>query len=160
MGVTVTRDSPRSSAESSRRPSTPRSNGLNGINGVNGVNGANGANGRERSDSRTPKHDSAELVTRRLKEALTDASERSADYIKLDRAFVEAIILSLEQRREQVDEISHRLDTFKVCNFGFFLVFWSDFRRGFCVLLFLLNAVGDLVLRLIAYFLFFSVFRF
>ena len=66
---------------------------------------------------------------------------------------MEAIILSLEQRREQVDEISHRLDTFKVCNLSFFWCFGLVLGEG-CVLPFLLNAVGDLMLRLIACFLF------
>ncbi|KAH8119286.1 RhoGAP-domain-containing protein [Phellopilus nigrolimitatus] len=53
------------------------------------------------------------LVTRRLKEALSDANDRSAEYIKLDRAFVEAIISSLDQKGEQMSEMTNKLDGMK-----------------------------------------------
>lgn len=67
-----------------------------------------------RSESLTKKQDSAELVIRRLKEALSDASDRSADYIKLDRGFVEIILSSLEQKKDQMVEMSAKLDKMKV----------------------------------------------
>lgn len=95
--------SPRSSGES-RWPTTPKVF-------------VNGANGHQRSDSHgtsSRKQDAAELVMRRLKEALSDAQERSADYVKLDCGFVEAILSSLDQKREQVSEISTKLDNLKV----------------------------------------------
>ncbi|EJD02801.1 RhoGAP-domain-containing protein [Fomitiporia mediterranea MF3/22] len=85
---------------------------------VNGVNG-NG-HGHRRSESTSKKQDAAELVNRRLKEALADATERQADYIKLDRAFVEAIVQSLDQKREQVTEISTKLDSMKRTSQMFF----------------------------------------
>ena len=78
----------------------------------------NGINGHRRSESgggAARKQDAAELVMRRLKEALADATERQADHIKLDRAFVEAIIQGLDQKREQVSDLSSKLDGMKVC---------------------------------------------
>ncbi|KAL5528670.1 RGA2 [Sanghuangporus sanghuang] len=93
---------PRSSAES-RHPTTLRIN-------VNDVNGHR----RSESNGAVPgKQDAAELVTRRLKEALADATERQADYIKLDRAFVEAIVQGLDQKRDQVAELSSKVDSMK-----------------------------------------------
>ena len=58
--------------------------------------------------------DSSDLVSRRLKEALTDATERGSDYVKLDKSFIEAILTSLEQKNKQVTEISNKLDGMKV----------------------------------------------
>ncbi|KAI5121576.1 hypothetical protein M0805_000755 [Coniferiporia weirii] len=106
--------SPRSSGES-RRPSSPRT--------ISAPERMNSLGALESASSQIPvisvprsgpsRQEAAELVTRRLKEALTDANERSADYIKLDRAFVEAIISSLDHRREQVHEMSSKLDGMK-----------------------------------------------
>lgn len=58
--------------------------------------------------------DAAELVTRRLKEALNDATERGANAVKLDRVFVETIIRSLQGGREKYSDLKGRLDNMKV----------------------------------------------
>lgn len=119
--------SPRSNAEFSH-PTSPNLtvDGFGGRNRldsyvslqVNGVPTSDQATFRssENSDRRPSlsRHDTSELVSRRLKEALTDASERGSDYIKLDRAFIEAILTSLEQKNRQVNEISSKLDGMKV----------------------------------------------
>lgn len=119
--------SPRSNAEFSH-PTSPNLtvDGFGGRNRldsyvslqVNGVPTSDQATPRssENSDRRPSlsRHDTSELVSRRLKEALTDASERGSDYIKLDRAFIEAILTSLEQKNRQVNEISSKLDGMKV----------------------------------------------
>lgn len=119
--------SPRSNAEFSQ-PTSPKLtvDGFEGRNRldsyvslqVNGVPTSEQATPRssENSDRRPSlsRHDSSELVSRRLKEALTDASERGSDYVKLDRAFIEAILTSLEQKNRQVNEISSKLDGMKV----------------------------------------------
>lgn len=69
--------------------------------------------------SRTPasRSDSSELVVRRLREALADATERAAEYIKLDKNFVEAILSSLDYKKDQVKEFSSKLDNMKVCTY-------------------------------------------
>lgn len=119
--------SPRSNAEFSH-PTSPNLtvDGFGGRNRldsyvslqVNGVPTSDQATPRssENSDRRPSlsRHDTSELVSRRLKEALSDASERGSDYIKLDRAFIEAILTSLEQKNRQVNEISSKLDGMKV----------------------------------------------
>ncbi|TDL26247.1 RhoGAP-domain-containing protein [Rickenella mellea] len=64
----------------------------------------------------TPRHgkqDAADLVSKRLKEALANASERGVDYVKLDRGFVDAILMAVDQKKEQVHELSGKLDGLK-----------------------------------------------
>ncbi|THH10505.1 hypothetical protein EW145_g1289 [Phellinidium pouzarii] len=109
--------SPRSSTESQCSNSPRSMNGANGNGRWDSINSLEGASSQipivAMSRSSHSKQDSVELITRRLKEALSDASERAADYIKLDRAFVEAIILNLDQRREQMHDMSTKLDGMK-----------------------------------------------
>lgn len=65
-----------------------------------------------RSDS-----SSTDLVSRRLKEALKDTNERGSTTVKLDREFVEAIIIALDNSRERATELKGQIDTMKVCGF-------------------------------------------
>ena len=86
------------------------------VNGVPAREGAVPRTSMENSDRRPSlsKMDSSDLVSRRLKEALTDATERGSDYVKLDKSFIEAILTSLEQKNKQVTDISNKLDGMKV----------------------------------------------
>ncbi|EGN99745.1 hypothetical protein SERLA73DRAFT_52418 [Serpula lacrymans var. lacrymans S7.3] len=64
-------------------------------------------------DSNAPKpipNDNSELVLRRLREALSDASERGAQQLKFDKAFIEAILAVLEQRQQEVTELRNKYD--------------------------------------------------
>jgi Rho-type GTPase-activating protein 1/2 len=61
------------------------------------------------------KQDKFQLVKRRLQEALTDANDRGAHQLKLDRGFVEAIIASMEQGNQNYALLKGRLDGVKVC---------------------------------------------
>ena len=60
------------------------------------------------------KNDATELVLKRLKQALAHAADRGVDHVKLDRAFVEAIVSGFERKRDEVQEMSSKLDRMKV----------------------------------------------
>lgn len=57
--------------------------------------------------------DTADLVSRRLKEALTDATDRGANAVKLDKEFVEAILVALQGSQNRYTELKGRLDGMK-----------------------------------------------
>lgn len=57
--------------------------------------------------------DGSELVVRRLQEAYTDATERGANDLKLDRNFVEALLLAFEQRKEAHTQLKTKMDTMR-----------------------------------------------
>jgi len=59
--------------------------------------------------------DSADLVCRRLREALKDATDRGAVAVKLDKEFVEAILHALQGTQSRVADMKGRLDGMKVC---------------------------------------------
>ena len=58
-----------------------------------------------------------DLVARRMKEALSDATERGAVAVKLDREFVEAIVQALNSTRERSADLRGEIDTMKVCSY-------------------------------------------
>lgn len=53
-------------------------------------------------------------MTRRLQEALNDAGKRGATHVNLDKEFVQAILMAVEQRRTENVEMKGRLDGMKV----------------------------------------------
>jgi hypothetical protein len=61
-----------------------------------------------------PRTDTADLVARRLKEALRDAVDRGAAAVKLDKDFVEAILHSLQGTQNRFADMRGRLDSMKV----------------------------------------------
>jgi Rho-type GTPase-activating protein 1/2 len=73
--------------------------------------------GMTRQDSmlrRQMKQDKFQLVKRRLQEALSDANDRGAHQLKLDKGFVEAIIASMDQGNQNYALLKGRLDGVKV----------------------------------------------
>ncbi|KIJ68054.1 hypothetical protein HYDPIDRAFT_107662 [Hydnomerulius pinastri MD-312] len=63
------------------------------------------------SSSPTPVlSDSYDLIVRRLQESLADANERGVQQLKFDKAFVEAILMSLEQRRMEYTDLKNKYD--------------------------------------------------
>lgn len=57
--------------------------------------------------------DNSELVVRRLQEAYTDASERGAQQLKLDKGFIEAILTVFDQRRRAFEQLKLKYDGIK-----------------------------------------------
>ncbi|EAU91294.2 signal transducer [Coprinopsis cinerea okayama7 len=55
----------------------------------------------------------ADIVTTRLREALENAKERGAQQLKLDRAFVEAILGALDQRTADLNQMKAKFDGVK-----------------------------------------------
>ena len=60
------------------------------------------------------KADTSELVRRRLQEAVVDATKRGATHVKLNMEFISAIVMLLDQRRDEFNDMNRRLDGFKV----------------------------------------------
>lgn len=58
--------------------------------------------------------DTSDLVTRRLQEALENATDRGAPHMKFDREFVEAIATMVGQRKEEYLDMKKKLDGLKV----------------------------------------------
>ena len=58
--------------------------------------------------------DTSDLVRRRLQEALSESTDRGAPYVKLDAEFIGAIIMLLDQRKEEFVDMKRRLDGMKV----------------------------------------------
>lgn len=56
----------------------------------------------------------ADIVIRRLREALEDSRDRGATHVKMGTELVEAILSLLKQRQEESHDLKHRLDTIKV----------------------------------------------
>lgn len=60
------------------------------------------------------KADTSELVRRRLQEAVVDATKRGSTHVKLNMEFIGAIVMLLDQRRDEFNDMNRRLDGFKV----------------------------------------------
>lgn len=58
--------------------------------------------------------DTSDLVRRRLQEALQESTDRGAPYVKLDAEFIGAIIMLLDQRKEEFLDMKRKLDGMKV----------------------------------------------
>ncbi|KAG8884144.1 hypothetical protein FRB97_005127 [Tulasnella sp. 331] len=56
---------------------------------------------------------SAELVARRVRDALKDATEKETNAVKLDREFVESILRALESGRDRTSDLKGQIDTMK-----------------------------------------------
>ena len=63
---------------------------------------------------RSAKPDPSFTVTKRLRDALQDAARRSTTQIMLDQEFVQAIIMTIEQRRDENAQMKGKLDHIKV----------------------------------------------
>lgn len=60
------------------------------------------------------KLDTSDLVRRRLQEAVGEATNRGATHVKLNMEFINAILMLLEQRKDEYNDMSRRLDGMKV----------------------------------------------
>ncbi|EKM54604.1 uncharacterized protein PHACADRAFT_258574 [Phanerochaete carnosa HHB-10118-sp] len=67
----------------------------------------------ENTTSSIGRPDTADLVRRRLQEALNETTERGAAYVKLDPEFIGAIVMLLNQRQEEFVDMKRRLDGMK-----------------------------------------------
>ncbi|KAG8834708.1 hypothetical protein FRC17_007614 [Serendipita sp. 399] len=113
-GVRTSEDSPTSRSSSDSRKTTPLSSTRPAFDPRRRVDSNNSTkSGTGRSYATKDTVDSADLVTRRLKEALKDAVDRGSTAVKLDRDFVEAIIHSLGNNHTKVTEMKARLDGMK-----------------------------------------------
>ncbi|KAG8911677.1 hypothetical protein FRC00_006022, partial [Tulasnella sp. 408] len=88
--------------------SPPTSGSLPTINISSVLNNNNNRPAAVRTDST-----SAELVGRRLREALKDSNERGLTNVKFDREFVEAIVRSLDSTKEKAIDLKGQIDTMK-----------------------------------------------
>jgi len=61
----------------------------------------------------------AELMSKRLREALADANSRGAASLKFDPQFVEALLRSLESSKEAYSGLKSDLDSVRVCSHTF-----------------------------------------
>lgn len=64
--------------------------------------------------ARSLRQDPPDLVLLRLQEALSDAQERGAQQLKLDRGFVEAIVKAMESRKTDLTTLRGKFDGVKV----------------------------------------------
>ncbi|KAH0828045.1 hypothetical protein J3R83DRAFT_3695 [Lanmaoa asiatica] len=58
-------------------------------------------------------HDTHDLIIRRLQEALSDTNARGLQQLRLEKVFVETILISLEQRRKEYAELKVKYDRTK-----------------------------------------------
>lgn len=72
------------------------------------------------------KHDTTDTITLSLREAITNAEEHGAHQLRLDCAFAEVIIATLEYRKVQFDELKNRFDGIKVSHYIHFLSDHAD----------------------------------
>lgn len=107
------------------QPATPTADSLNGHASSNGLYQANGIQAVKSSQSSvktqititpspTAPSRSPDLVTARLKEALDDAKDRNAQQLKVDRAFLEAILHTLESKNGEAIQMKGKLDGMRV----------------------------------------------
>jgi len=68
----------------------------------------------ESSITRQGKLDPSYAVTKRLQDALQDAARRGTTQIALDQEFVQAVVMMIEQRRDENAKMKGRLDHIKV----------------------------------------------
>ncbi|KAF7793948.1 hypothetical protein EIP86_005072 [Pleurotus ostreatoroseus] len=67
----------------------------------------------ENATSKVLRPDTSDLVRARLQEALSDVKERKSTHVKLDSEFIEAIIMLLDQHKEDYGDMKRRLDGMK-----------------------------------------------
>ena len=67
---------------------------------------------------RPAKLDQAAAVMKRLQDALQDTARRGTTQITLDQEFVQAVVMTIEQRRDENAKMKSKLDHIKVCPFS------------------------------------------
>ncbi|KIP11643.1 hypothetical protein PHLGIDRAFT_63457 [Phlebiopsis gigantea 11061_1 CR5-6] len=67
----------------------------------------------ENGNAGVSRPDTSDLARRRLHEALSESTDRGAPYVKLDAEFIGAIILLLDQRKEEFLDLKRKLDGMK-----------------------------------------------
>jgi Rho-type GTPase-activating protein 1/2 len=67
---------------------------------------------------RLAKVDQAAAVMKRLQDALQDTARRGMTQITLDQEFVQAVVMMVEQRRDENTKMKSKLDHIKVCPFS------------------------------------------
>ena len=67
---------------------------------------------------RSAKLDQAAAVMKRLQDALQDTARRGMTQITLDQEFVQAVVMTIEQRRDENTKMKSKLDHIKVCPFS------------------------------------------
>jgi hypothetical protein len=67
---------------------------------------------------RPAKLDQAAAVMKRLQDALQDTARRGTTQITLDQEFVQAVVMMIEQRRDENAKMKSKLDHIKVCPFS------------------------------------------
>ncbi|KAG8891301.1 hypothetical protein FRC01_014779, partial [Tulasnella sp. 417] len=88
--------------------SPPTSGSLPTINISSAINNKSNRPNVVRTDST-----SVDLVGRRLRESLTDSTERGLTTVKFDREFVEAIVRALDSTKEKAIDLKGQIDTMK-----------------------------------------------
>jgi hypothetical protein len=72
----------------------------------------------ESAAGRSAKLDQAAAVMKRLQDALQDTARRGMTQITLDQEFVQAVVMMIEQRRDENAKMKSKLDHIKVCPFS------------------------------------------
>lgn len=72
----------------------------------------------ESAAARSAKLDQAAAVMKRLQDALQDTARRGMTQITLDQEFVQAVVMTIEQRRDENVKMRSKLDHVKVCPFS------------------------------------------
>jgi hypothetical protein len=72
----------------------------------------------ESAVGRPAKLDQAAAVMKRLQDALQDTARRGMTQITLDQEFVQAVVMTIEQRRDENAKMKSKLDHIKVCPFS------------------------------------------
>ena len=72
----------------------------------------------ESAAGRSAKLDQAAAVMKRLQDALQDTARRGMTQITLDQEFVQAVVMTIEQRRDENVKMKSKLDHIKVCSFS------------------------------------------
>ncbi|CAL1706632.1 unnamed protein product [Somion occarium] len=67
----------------------------------------------ENNPSALSRPDSADLIRRRLQEAVNDASARGSEHVKLNMEFVNAILMLVDHRSQEFNDMKRRLDGMK-----------------------------------------------
>lgn len=72
----------------------------------------------ESAPGRLAKVDQTAAVMKRLQDALQDTARRGMTQITLDQEFVQAVVMMVEQRRDENVKMKSKLDQIKVCPFS------------------------------------------
>lgn len=67
---------------------------------------------------RSAKLDQTAAVMKRLQDALQDTARRGITQITLDQEFVQAVVMTIEQRRDENAKMKGKIDHIKVCPFS------------------------------------------